>query len=416
MVPGDKSISHRALMIAALAEGKSSVRNLNLGADVRWTGLDLARLGPAVEIDEANAKAEVESPGLGRLHEPDDVLFVGNSGTTLRLMTGLCAPIEGVTILSGDDSIRSRPMLRVVAPLRQMGAEIDGRRHGDRAPLVVRGKDLRGIDLELPVASAQVKSAVLFAGLAATGTTSVAEPGRSRDHTERMLAAAGVAMNSESGHVSLEGGQRPAPLRWEVPGDPSSAAYLVVGASLLEGSELEVRGVGLNPTRTAYLSVLERMGADVKTEVTHEACGEPMGNILVRSAPLRGVEISGDEIPLLIDDIPVLAVAAARAEGTTTIAGAAELRVKESDRIDAMTQGLSALGAKVEATQDGMVIAGGSDLVGAAVESRGDHRVALALAVAGLAAEGNVRVEGWSCVNTSFPEFLDVLADARSKR
>jgi 3-phosphoshikimate 1-carboxyvinyltransferase len=414
-VPGDKSISHRALMLAALAEGSSVVRNLNLGSDVRWTSECLASLGVSVALDEANAKVDVESPGLAALEEPEDVLFAGNSGTAVRLLSGICASIEGVSVLSGDESVRTRPMLRVVSPLRQMGADIDGRKHGDRAPLVIRGRDLHGIDLEMPVASAQVKSAVLLAGLAAAGATSVTEPGQSRDHTERMLAAAGVEVRSEPGRVSVPGGERPAPMRWEVPGDASSAAFLVVGALLLEGSDLKITGVGLNPTRTAYLGVLERMGAELTIEVTHEACGEPVGDITVRSSKLLAVEIGGAEIPRLIDEIPVLAVAAACAEGTTVIKDASELRVKESDRVDAMTQGLSALGATVEPTRDGIDITGPSDLVGGAVESRGDHRVALALAVAGLVADGNVRIEGWSCINTSFPEFLDVLAEARNK-
>jgi 3-phosphoshikimate 1-carboxyvinyltransferase len=415
-VPGDKSISHRALMIAALADGRSSVRNLNLGADVRWTATCLARLGAGVDLDEANAIADVESRGVGHLTEPDDVLFTGNSGTAIRLLAGICSTVDGVSVLSGDDSVRGRPMLRVVSPLRQMGATIDGRHHGDRAPLVVRGGDLHGIDFDMPVPSAQVKSAVLLAGLTAEGTTSISEPGRSRDHTERMLAAAGVEIDMAPGRASLSGGRRPNPMRWDVPGDASSAAFLVVAALLLEGSRLTLTNVGLNPTRIAYLDVLQRMGGDISIEASGEVSGELVGDITVRASELHAVSISGEEIPQLIDEIPALAVAATRARGETVISDASELRVKESDRLEAMAEGLGELGAKVEATPDGLVIEGISELYGATVESRGDHRVALALAVAGLAADGNVRVEGWSCVNTSFPEFLDILAEARGKQ
>jgi 3-phosphoshikimate 1-carboxyvinyltransferase len=400
-------------MLAGLARGRSTVHGLNMGADVGRTAACIGALGPEVEFDEGNAIADVES--RGELHEPGDVLFAGNSGTTLRLLAGIATGIEGMSVLSGDESLRARPMLRVVAPLRQMGARVDGRRHGDRAPLYIRGGRLTGIDLEMPVASAQVKSAVLFAGLSADGTTSVTEPHPSRDHTERMLASAGVKLETAPGRVSLPGGQAPAPMRWDVPGDPSSAAFLIVAALLLEGSELTVSEVSLNPTRTAYLDVLARMGADIEVESTHEACGEPVGDITVRSSQLEAVEISGPDIPQLIDEIPVLAVAATAAEGTTVIRDAAELRVKESDRADAMARGLRALGAEVDATSDGLTINGGHELKGAVVDSRNDHRVALALAVAGLGAEGNVRIKGWSCVNTSFPEFLDVLGEARRK-
>ena len=415
-LPGDKSISHRALILAALARGRSHITNLNVGGDVLCTAGCLAHLGPTLDVDEGNAEVKVESFGRERLAEPEGILWAGNSGTTLRILAGVCAGIEGLSVLDGDVSLRSRPMLRVVSPLRQMGADVDGRSHGDRAPLVVRGRRLHGIDLELPVASAQVKSAVLLAGLGADGKTSVVEPRPSRDHTERMLRFAGVDVAEIEGGAAVTGGQEVRPARWRVPGDPSSAAFLVVAALLLPGSDLEIAGVSLNATRTGYLDVLKRMGARIETQVDGESSGEPVGTVRSRSSDLHGTGILSDEVPALIDELPVLAVAAARAEGETTITGAQELRLKESDRVQAMVDGLGALGADVEALPDGMIIRGPASLSGTEVESNNDHRVALALAVAGLVTDGNVKVRGWSCINTSFPEFLDVLAEARGDK
>ena len=413
-VPGDKSISHRAFLLAALAEGTSKVRHINTGEDVAATVRTVTQLGARCEVDEANAQAEVTSPGGSGLHEAEDVLWAGNSGTTLRCLLGVCAGLEGLNVLTGDESLRRRPMLRAVAPLRQMGATIDGRNFGALAPLVVRGGALEGVDIELPVASAQVKTALLLAGLRATGTTRVTEPGLSRDHTERMLASAGVEVERSDGAVAVTGGQTPAPRDWSVPGDFSSAAFLIAGAVLLEGSDLTIERLGVNPTRTALVDVLQRMGADVEVRVDEESGGEPVGTVRVRHAELAATSLTEDEIPRLIDELPVLAVVATQARGETEIRGAAELRVKESDRIEVVVNALRTLGADVEPLPDGLVVRGPTPLRPGDVDAARDHRVALALAVAGLLVGGHVRIRGWSSVNTSFPEFLDVLAEARA--
>ncbi|MGH2826625.1 MAG: 3-phosphoshikimate 1-carboxyvinyltransferase [Actinomycetota bacterium] len=412
-VPGDKSMSHRALMISALSRGLSQVTNLNTGQDCVATARLLTELGARCTIHETNAEVEVEGCGVGGFHEADGVLDAGNSGTTLRILLGVCAGIDGWSVLTGDASLRTRPMLRVVAPLRQMGARIDGRAHGDRAPLAVRGGSLSGVDLELPVASAQLKTAVLFAGLAAEGRTSVTVPGPSRDHTERMLAAAGARLSASKGKVVLDPAVGPEPARWDVPGDISSAAFLLAAAALVPGSDLTIENVGLNPTRSGALEVMRRMGAAIEVQVTGERGGEPVGWVRARASYLTASDIEGEEIPSLIDELPLLAVLAANAEGRTVIRDAAELRVKESDRIAVMTEGLRILGVDCEATPDGMVIDGPAHLAGGTVDSRGDHRTAMSFAVAGLGAAGSVKVEGWGCVNTSFPEFLDLLGRAQ---
>jgi 3-phosphoshikimate 1-carboxyvinyltransferase len=414
-VPGDKSISHRALILGALGRGRSTVRGLNPGDDVAATADALRLLGVSVTSSVENDEAVVEGNGWEGLREPGDVIDARNSGTTLRTFAGVCAAVPGVSVLTGDATLRARPMLRVVAPLRQMGATVDGPRHGDRAPLFVRGGALTGIDLELPVASAQVKTCVLLAGLRAEGRTSVAEPGPSRDHTERMLAAAGVHVARETGSVALDGGQDVAARDWVVPGDVSAAMFLVVAATIVEGSDVTIEGVGLNPTRTGALDVLREMGADVEIASEGIEGGEPVGSVHVKHASLRGVEVSGARVATLIDEIPVLAVAATQADGETTFRGAGELRVKESDRIASMAQGLTAIGADVEELRDGLVVRGPSPLSGGRVASHGDHRVAMSLAVAGLVAESNVVVGGWSCVDTSFPGFLDVLGRAQGR-
>lgn len=413
-VPGDKSISHRALILSALAEGTSTITGMNPGEDVRATAGAIGALGAGVDLtDEDNVV--VEGYGPAGLREPEDVVDLGNSGTSMRTLLGVCAGIEGLTVLTGDASLRSRPMLRVAAPLRQMGAAVDGRRYGELPPMTVRGGSLRAIDAELNVASAQVKTAILLAGLWAAGTTRVSEPGPSRDHTERMLAAAGVEVKREGTSCSVEGGSQPRPMEWAVPGDTSSALYLLVAALLVPGSELTVTGLSLNPTRTAALDVLVRMGADLTVEATDESGGEPRGDVTARSSALVGTEIEPAEVPGLIDELPLLAIAASQAEGTTVVAGAAELRVKESDRIAAMVGGLKALGGNAEERPDGMVVEGPAPLAGGAVDSRGDHRVAMSFAVAGLLSAEGVRVSRWSCVDTSFPGFLDVLGRAQGR-
>lgn len=415
-IPGDKSISHRALILSALARGRGRIAGVNLGDDVIATTDALAALGAVSHLDRDKAEVEVEGPGWEGLREPAGILDCRNSGTTLRLLAGVCAAIDGHVVLTGDESLRRRPMLRVVAPLRQMGATIDGREHGDRAPLSVRGGALAGIDLEMTVASAQVKSAVLLAGLRATGRTSVTEPRPSRDHTERMLAAAGVSIGRKGTTVSVDGGTDLEAVDRKIPGDISSALFLIVASLLVPSSELEIDGVGLNPTRTAALDVLGRMGAIFEVERAGEEAGEPVGIVRVGSGSLTATEIGEDEAARLIDEVPILAVAATQAEGETVITGARELRVKESDRIEAMATGLRALGGNVEALPDGLVVRGPTPLRGGNVESLGDHRIALAFAVAGLIASEKVRVAGWHCVETSFPEFLELLGRAQGRR
>jgi 3-phosphoshikimate 1-carboxyvinyltransferase len=424
-VPGDKSISHRALIIAALAPGRSVITNLNTGADVRSTAAALGQLGTAVEIHEGDpirgkgddriSRAVVEGSGRAGLTEAETVIDVGNSGTSIRTLLGIAASMPGLTVLTGDASIRRRPMLRVVVPLRQMGAVIDGRNNGDLAPLSVRGADLTACDHELSIASAQVKTAILLAGLAAEGTTSVIEPGPSRDHTERMLAAAGADIHVDGRTVAVTGGVDLRPGDREVPGDVSSAMFLIAAALLVPDSDLTLENVGLNPTRTAALEVLESMGADIEVTPTG-GDDEPVGTIRARHSALRGTTIEGEIVPRLIDEIPVLAALATQAEGTTEIRGARELRVKESDRIAALATGLSTLGATVEERPDGLSLEGPVAISGGEVESHGDHRIAMSFAVVGLVAEANVKVRGWSCVDTSFPEFLDLLGEAQRSR
>src|SRR5918992_221606 len=370
-LPGDKSISHRALILSALAGGSSTIRNLNTGDDVSRTRSILEQVG--VSVTEPNGVVEVEGRGTGGLTEAETVLDCGNSGTTMRLLLGVFAGAPGGFFLTGDQSLRKRPMLRVVAPLRQMGASIDGLEHANRAPLFVRGRALHGVDVELPVASAQVKSALLLAALAAAGPTTVVEPGSSRDHTERMLEAAGIEVTRSSpGTVSLGGPAAPDPLDLEVPGDVSAAAFLAGAAAVMAGSDLTLTDVGLNPTRTGWLDVLREMGADVDHSIEKEKSGEPVGVVQAKSAPLHATVIEGARIPVLIDELPLLAVIATQAEGRTVIRDAAELRVKESDRIEALAQGLRTLGAQVETEPQGMVITGPTSLTAGVVDSFGD--------------------------------------------
>jgi 3-phosphoshikimate 1-carboxyvinyltransferase len=391
-VPGDKSISHRALLLAALAEGTSVLRGLSDGDDVVRTRL-------AVEAMGATFDGEKVTGGRSRLHEPDDVLDMGNSGTGIRLLTGMCAGLPWLTVLTGDGSIRRRPMYRVLDPLRTMGAHIHGRGGGRFAPLVVAGGGLRGIEVETKVSSAQVKSAILLAGVGAEGETRVRQRVPTRPHTEALLKLAGVDVEVRDAGRDVRLTPSPLePFELDVPGDPSQAAFWLVAACLVPGSDVVVDDVYLGPTRSGFVSVLARMGADI----------EQTGPAQVRarySPDLHGVEIAGGETADVIDEIPVLAVAAALAAGETVFADAGELRVKESDRIATVTAGLAALGARFELTDDGFVVLGPSTLHGAPTTSHGDHRIAMALAVAGLAAEGTTTVDGWEAVATSYPGF-----------
>jgi 3-phosphoshikimate 1-carboxyvinyltransferase len=388
-VPGDKSISHRALLLGALADGTSTVRGLSPGDDVARTRAAVEAMGAVVDGDRITG-------GHALLHEPAQVLDVGNSGTTIRLLAGLCAGFPWLSVLVGDESIARRPMDRITQPLRMMGARIDGREDGRYPPLAVRGGDLRGIEYSVPMASAQVKSAILLAGLGATGETVVREISATRAHTEEMLAACGAAIAVEGLTVRLQPSVLK-PFELDVPGDPSQAAFWIVAACIVPGSDVTVEDVYLGPARAGFLEVLGRMGADIHVDA-------PAGTIRARSSALRGVDVAAAELPGL-DEIPALAVAAARAEGVTTFADVEELTIKESDRIATVTSELTALGARVEGGDGRLVVHGPSTLRGGAVQSHGDHRIAMATAVAALAIDGETTIEGWDCVATSYPDF-----------
>jgi 3-phosphoshikimate 1-carboxyvinyltransferase len=411
-VPGDKSISHRALLLGALAEGTTTVHNFLRSADCLSTASCLKALGVGIEGLEGSGPVTVAGRGLQGLAEPEDVLDAGNSGTTARLLLGILAGQPFTALLTGDASLRRRPMARVTAPLARMGAQILGRRDGSLLPLAVRGGRLRGGHFALPVASAQLKSALLLAGLNAEGETSITEPAPSRDHTERMLAAWGVPLRREGSSVILPAGPRLRAQTVSVPGDISAAAFFLVAAAILPGSQVTIKGVGVNSTRTGVLDVLARMGALVSLTNRHEESGEPLADITVAAAPLQGVEIAGPLIPRLIDEIPALAVAACYAQGETVIRDAAELRVKESDRLAALARELGALGADIRELPDGLIIRG-RPLHGGEVKSHGDHRLAMALAVAALAARGPVTIAGADCVSISFPTFFSQVPGTR---
>lgn len=406
-IPGDKSISHRAVMFGALAEGTTLVRNFLPGEDCLSTVSCFQAMG--VEVNRRNGLVVVEGRGRHGLQEPDRVLDAGNSGTTMRLLLGILAGQGFFAVLTGDASLRSRPMGRVVEPLRQMGARIWGRAGATRAPLAVQGGPLAARDFILPVASAQVKSALLLAGLHAEGRTSVTEPHKSRDHTERMLAYFGVPVEVSGLTVAVRGPVRLTAREVDVPGDISAAAFFLVAGAILPDTRLVMRGVGVNPTRTGIIDVLREMGAEIRVSNEREAGGEPVADLEVRSSRLRGVAVGGSLIPRLIDEVPVLAVAAACAEGVTEIRDAAELKVKESDRLAAVAAQLSRMGADVEALPDGLRIRGGRRLHGAACQTYGDHRMAMAMAVAGLAADGETVIDNPSCAAVSFPGFAEEL-------
>jgi 3-phosphoshikimate 1-carboxyvinyltransferase len=410
-VPGDKSISHRALMLGSLASGTTTIQGLLLGADPQSTARCFTQMGAKIS-DLYAEQIQVEGIGLGQLQEPQDVLDVGNSGTTLRLMLGILAshPDRFFT-MTGDESIRRRPMGRVVKPLQQMGAMIWGRQGATLAPLAVQGQQLKPIHYHSPIASAQVKSCVLLAGLITEGQTTVTEPALSRDHSERMLRAFGadITVDPETLSVTVTG---PAKLTGQtvvVPGDISSAAFWLVAAAIVPGSELVIENVGVNPTRTGVLEALEQMGADIQRQQERMVAGEPVADLRVRHSRLKACTIEGSIIPRLIDEIPILAVAAAFAEGTTIIRNAEELRVKESDRIAVMATELTRLGAKITELPDGLEITGGATLTGTEVDSYSDHRIAMSLAIAALNAKGKTMIHRAEAAGISYPEFTATL-------
>lgn len=424
-VPGDKSITHRAIILSALADGPTTIAGYCRGEDCLNTMRAFRAMG--ITIEESPDRLRIHGKGLWGLAEPENPIDCGNSGTGIRLLAGLLAGQDFFVMLTGDESIRRRPMGRVVRPLRQMGATIAGRKGGELAPLAIVGSRLDGIEYVSPTASAQVKSALLLAGLFAEGVTTVREPRRSRDHTERMFRCFDIPIETDGPAIVVKG--RPA-VGWRgkenlaVPGDLSAAAFFLVGASIVPGSDVLIEGVGVNPTRTGVLEVLREMGADIAVLNRREEGGEPVADLRVRSAVLRGTRIGAERIPQTIDEFPILCVAAAVAEGETVFTGAEELRVKESDRIETMASELEKMGVSVMERPDGLIIQGlgrgttaaEAPLKGATCQSHGDHRVAMSMAIAGLVGKRPTVIDDAQCIETSFPDFnsklLKLLTDA----
>lgn len=408
-VPGDKSISHRAVMFGAIANGTTRITNFLQGADCLSTIACFQKLG--ISIENTPSEILVHGKGLHGLSAPLDYLDTGNSGTTTRLIAGILAGQEFTSFLTGDASIQTRPMKRIIQPLSLMGASVESLRGNDCVPLKIQGHPLQSISYLSPVASAQVKSCILLAGLYGNDITSVTEPFLSRNHTELMLSHFGAKISSQNTTVSIE----PEPVLYgtdiSVPGDISSAAYFIAAALLVPGSELLIKHVGINPTRDGILRICKAMGADIQLMNHSTAGGEPVADLLVRHSALHGTVIEGELIPALIDEIPVIAVLAAYAKGTTVIRNAEELKVKESNRLGILVEELTAMGGNVEETSDGMIIHGGAPLHGASIDSRLDHRIAMSFAIAGLAAEGTTQLLRADCVNISYPGFYKDLRE-----
>ena len=409
-VPGDKSVSHRSLILNAIATGGATVTGVSDGADVRSTAACLRLMG--VTIDPLDEPGSFRVEGLGsNLNEPSDTLDAGNSGTSMRLLSGLLASQGFLSVLTGDGSLRTRPMGRIVQPLQRMGASIMGRNGDTLAPLAIRGGNLRSIEYEMPVASAQVKSCLMLAGLSAVGPTVLHQPALSRDHTERMMTAMGARVETDGLALTLHPTELQA-VDVAVPGDVSSAAFWMVAGLIHPNARVAITGVGLNPSRAGIIDALRQMGAGDSLKLENERVegGEPVADVVASSASLKGIDLGGDIIPIMIDELPVLAVAACFAEGTTIIRDAAELKVKESDRIATTVSELNRLGGNLEARDDGMVIHGVGRLAGAEVESHLDHRIAMAMAVAGLAASGETTIHGAEDASVSYPTFWEHLA------
>lgn len=409
-VPGDKSISHRALMIGAIANGKTQIQNFLDSDDTSATMEILRAMG--IEIERKENRVIVEGKGLYGLREPENVLDARNSGTTMRLLLGLLAAQSFYAVITGDDSLRKRPMKRVIDPLSKMDVQFFGRRGGSLAPITVIGnQNLKPITYRTPVASAQVKSAILLAGLYADGDTTVIEPAKSRDHTERMLRCFGAQVHEEGTSVTIHGIANELEAKDVfVPGDISSAAFFIVAGLITKGSKLIIKNVGLNPTRTGILTALREMGGDISVVNERIINYEPVGDLIVRSSELKGIEIKSDTIPLLIDEIPILAIAATQARGRTSIQDAEELRYKETDRIRAIATELRRLGVEIEERQDGFDVIGAQEIKGGCTcESYKDHRIAMSLAIAGLVATAPIEINDFECVSISFPNFADIL-------
>lgn len=402
-VPGDKSISHRAVMLGAISQGTTSVTNFLQGADCLSTINCFRKMG--IDVEQLPEEILIHGKGLHGLTPPQSVLDVGNSGTTMRLLSGILAGQDFSSALTGDASIRKRPMKRIMTPLTAMGASVISREGNDCAPLYIEGRPLKGIHYTSPVSSAQVKSCVLLAGLYGDCATSVTEPFVSRNHSELMLSSFGAQVSVSGTTVTIE----PEPIlegqKVEVPGDISSAAYFIAAGLLIPGSEILIKNVGINPTRDGILRVCRQMGADITILDPREHCGERSADLLVKHSDLKGTVIQGALIPTLIDELPMIGVMAAFAQGTTVIADAQELKVKESDRLDIMVHHLTAMGTNVTPTEDGMIIQGGGSLQGAVLDSHLDHRIAMSFAVAGLAAQGETQITRADCVDISYPDF-----------
>lgn len=415
--PPDKSISHRAVILSSVAEGESRIRNFLNAEDPLRTVSAFRQMGIEMEgfkIQDSRSKTPamdliIHGEGLNGLKEPSGIIDCGNSGTTMRLLSGVLAGQSFSATLTGDDSLKKRPMQRIITPLTEMGAYIES--DDGYPPLHIRGGSLRPITYKLPIASAQVKSAILFAGLYCNGWTSIIEPEKSRDHTERMLKSAGVEVDIKDLEVSVKGVAKLNPLDITVPADFSSSAFFMVAGSIVPQSEILIRQTGINPTRTGLIDIMRMMGAHIELMNISEVSGEPIADIYVRYSKLKGLEISGDMIVRAIDEFPIICVAASTAEGTTRITGAGELRVKESDRISTMATELRKMGVMVEELEDGLVIEGREKLRAGIIHSHGDHRVAMAMAIAGLVADGVTIIEDTECIDTSFPNFMDMLMD-----
>lgn len=436
--PPDKSISHRAVIFSSIAEGKSIIKNFlrsedtfstlnafrNLGVKIEESRIQSASSGKSSRVQEKNDEIIIYGKGLQGLKEPVDIIDCGNSGTTARLLSGILAGNPFFSVLTGDDSLKQRPMARVINPLKEMGAEISGRGGDKYLPVAVKGGKLKAISYAMLVASAQVKSAILLAGLYADGETEITEHVKSRDHTERMLSSCGIKIDNEGLKLRIKGGQELKARDIEVPGDFSSAAFFIVASLLIPDSDITIKGAGINPTRTGLLDVLKKMGATIEltnikdisvnasliTRHSSLSVGEPAADLHCKSATnLKAINITKEQVPALIDEFPILCIAATQAEGVTTIKGAEELRVKESDRIKAIAEGLGKMGVEVEEFNDGLSIKGPAKLKGAVIDSFGDHRIAMAFSIAALIADGATIINGVSAVNISFPGFYEEL-------
>lgn len=403
-IPGDKSISHRSVMFGSIAYGETKVTNFLPGEDCLSTISCFRKLG--VTIEESDNQLRIIGKGFEGLTEPTEVLDVGNSGTTIRLLMGILAGRPFFSSLVGDESIGKRPMTRVTNPLSEIGARIDGRKGGSFTPISIRGGGLKPVNYHLPVASAQVKSALILAGLQAEGQSIIIEPEETRDHTERMIKKFGGEIHKDNQNIMVKGGQKLTATSIHVPGDISSAAFFLVAGAVIPDSEIVLENVGLNPTRTGIIEVMKKMGADLEIVQNEETSFEPFGDLIIKTSSLKGTVIEGDLIPKLIDEIPIIALLATQAEGTTIIKDAEELKVKETNRIDTVVNELKKLGAKIEATEDGMIIYGKSVLSGGTVSSHGDHRIGMMLAIAALLCENEAELVNPEAISVSYPNFF----------